>query len=396
MNRIIHRYLLAELLPPFLLNIIFFSFVFLLTEIFKITNMIVNYRLSLMVVGRLMLYSMPYFLVFILPLSVMMAVLLTFLRISGDNEIIALEAAGVSPLRLLPPVLIFCLAGALLTGVTIIFGLPMGKTASKKLVLEVARTSVDAGLKERLFYTGLPGLVIYVNRIDVAKKELQDVFIEDERHPDSPVTVLAPRAVIHADPENPRLQLRLFDGTIHQVDLENRRSNTIQFATYDIALYLNPPAEKKSGSAPARHPPDEKEMLLPEIRAEIATLRENGLDSGTRYFSLLIEFHKKFALPAACLALGLLAMPLGIQSKTARKSAGLVLGLLLFLLYYLLLSAGLVFGEAGVYPPAAGMWMPNLITGAAGACFLKRTAENRPLFIESLIHSVRWLRGSPV
>ena len=95
------------MIPPFVINLLFFNFIFLLTKILDITNMIVNYRISLFDVLLLLIYSMPHFLEFVIPMSVMMTILLTFFRMSSDNEIVALKAGGMSIYKLLPPVLLF-------------------------------------------------------------------------------------------------------------------------------------------------------------------------------------------------------------------------------------------------------------------------------------------------
>jgi len=92
-----------------------------------------------------------------------------------------------------------------------------------------------------------------------------------------------------------------------------------------------------------------------------------------------VEFHKKFSIPFACIALGILAVPLGVQSSSTRKSAGLGIGLIAFLMYYLLLSAGLVFSEAGNISPVIGMWMPNFIMGSLGIYLLIKIANDRPV-----------------
>ncbi len=91
--------------------------------------------------------------------------------------------------------------------------------------------------------------------------------------------------------------------------------------------------------------------------------------------------HQKFSFPVACLALGLLALPLGLQSRSAKRSFGLILGLLLALVYYLMLSAGTVFGKAGRIPPAIGMWVPNAIMGAAGIYLLMSAAREKSVGI---------------
>ena len=105
--------------------------------------------------------------------------------------------------------------------------------------------------------------------------------------------------------------------------------------------------------------------------------RINSVKKDVRYFTALTEFHKKFSIAFACFALGILAVPLGIQSQLAKRSFGLGLGLFFFLLYYLMLSAGWVFGETGVYPPVIGMWLPNVIVLSIGGVLIFKNANLR-------------------
>lgn len=375
-NKIIYRYIFWELIPPFLVNVVFFTFIFLMTKILEITNLIVNYRISLSVVLLMLMYSMPFFLQFIIPMSVMMSVLLTFLRLSNDNEIVALKSGGVSIYGLLPPVLVFCLMGHLLTSFMAIYGLPEGRMALKKLAVKVIASNLDIGLKERTFNDRFDGVVLYVNKIDIKNKMLIDVFIEDSRNKQIVSTVVAPKARLISDPEKFRFHFRLFNGSINQVDLERRSANMIHFDTYDLTI-----APKRPLATPRGGPKDEEEMSIPELRQYVreATKKDD------RYYLALMEFHKKFSTPAACFALGILALPLGIQSKSAKRTFGIGLGLIFFLFYYILLSAGWVFGEAGVYPPLIGMWVPNIVMGGIGIFLLIRTARERTVKIDALV-----------
>lgn len=387
LNSVINRYLFREMLSPFFINVIFFLFVFLLTEILQITNMIVNYNIGMARIFWMLIYTMPYFLVFVIPMSVMMSILLTFLRMSADNEIIALKSGGVSICQLLPAVLSFCLLGCVLTGFMIIEGMPWGRTSVKQLTVEIAKSSIDIGLKERTFNNAFEGVMLYVNRIDLKTRELIDVFIQDERKAGSAVTVIAPRAKMSAEPEKLLFQMRLFNGTINHANLEKRSVNTVRFDTYDLTLDL-----RNAASGIGLGPKNEKEMRLGELRNWI---EENSDKKNSRYYSALIEFHKKFSIPFACFSLGILAVPLGIQSKTARKSFGLGLGLFLFLFYYLLLSAGMVFGETGKYPPLIGMWMPNIVTGCIGIFLFVRTVKGYPVYIDRIPLLLKRLGKNP-
>ncbi len=375
-NRIIYRYTFLELIPPFLVNVVFFTFIFLMTKILEITNLIVNYRISIITVLLMLAYSMPFFLQFIIPMSVMMSVLLTFLRLSNDNEIVALKSGGVSLYGLLPPVLAFCLMGHLLTSFMAIYGLPKGRMALKELAVNVISSNLDIGLKERTFNDRFDGVVLYVNKIDIKSKMLIDVFIEDGRNEQIVSTVVAPKARLISDPEKFRFHFRLFNGSINQVNLERRSANRIHFDTYDLTISPEKPLVTPRGGLK-----DEEEMSIPELRQYV----REATQKDDRYYLALMEFHKKFSTPAACFALGILALPLGVQSKSAKRTFGIGLGLIFFLFYYILLSAGWVFGEAGVYPPLIGMWVPNIVMGGIGIFLLIRTARERTVMMDTLI-----------
>jgi lipopolysaccharide export system permease protein len=382
-NAIITRHILKEMFPPFAVNILFFMFVFILTEILDITDMIVNYKVGLGVVAMLLVYSMPYFLVFILPMSVMMAILLTFLRMSGDNEIVALKSGGIGIYQLLPAVFTFCLMGAVLTGAMTVYGLPWSRSSLKALTIEIAKSNIDIGLKERTFNNAFKGVMLYVNKIDLQTKELRDVFIQDERNMNTMITIVAPRGKMASDPERLLFHLRLYNGAINQVDLKERSVNAVRFDTYDIQLDLSEALENLPND-----PKHEQEMGLSELWGHLQHPKEKD----TRYYRRLIELHRKFAIPLACFALGVLAVPLGVQAKSARKAFGFALGFFMFLLYYLLLSAGIVFGETGAYPPAIGIWLPNIVTGAVGWALLVRTVNGRPVYIDLFPRLFSWLR----
>ncbi|MDM8522442.1 LPS export ABC transporter permease LptF [Desulfococcaceae bacterium HSG8] len=370
------RYLIREMASPFLINVMFFMFIFLLTQILDITSMIVNYRVGISFVFLMILYSMPYFLVFVIPMSVMMAVLLTFLRLSGDNEIVALKSGGISIYQLLPPVLVFCLIGCLLTGIMNGYGLAWGKLSLGELMIEAAQSNFDIGLKERTFNDNFKDVMLYVNKVDLKNKELIDIFIEDQRRKDMVLTIVSPRGFLYSEPDKPVFHLKLFNGTMSQVDIGEKSVNSVQFKTYEVTLDL----EKAIKNANKKNKKREKEMNLNELWEYLKT----DTKKDTRYYLCLMEFHSKFSIPFACFSLGLLAVPLGIRVKSARRSSGMGLGIALFLFYYMMLSAGMVFGETGVYPPAIGMWVPNIVTGGIGVWLLIRCAKDRPIQITFL------------
>jgi len=370
LNSLTNRYILKEMFIPFSINIFVFSFLFLMTEMIEIANWIVNYNLSLWSVLAFIFYTLPWFLMFIIPMSVMLAVLLTFLRLSSDNEIVAMKSCGLSIYGLLPPVLIFALIGFLFTSFITLYGVPRAKASLEEMALEVAASNADIGLKERTFNDAFKGVMLYINKIDIKNKKLIDVFIEDKRQPDVVSTVVAPEGRLISESEKSIYHLILSNGSIHQTNLKERSANSIQFNTYTLSLDF-----KKEMRQAIREKKHREEMSIAELRQFI----DDSADKDEDYFKAKIVLHRRFSIPVACLALGLLAFPLGIQSKSTRRSFGLILCLFFFLLYYLLLTVGYSFGKSGVYPPAIGMWVPNFIMVCVGLYFLRQTGKERSL-----------------
>lgn len=368
------------MLTPFLISVLFFALVFIMMQMLKITNWVVNYNINLWIVILMIAYACPYLMVFVLPMSTMMAILLTFLRLSSDNELTALKSGGVSIYRLLPPVLLFSFLGFLLTGFMTIFGVPWGNVSLEKLALQVMASNADIGLKERTFIDNFENVMLYVNKIDLRNKKLIDVFIEDKRQADMVSTVVAPEGRLISEPDKSIIHLQLYHGTIHQTNLKNHSVNSISFGTYHLNFELK---QKIVNFEDKEKDPDE--MSIAELHDFIGKLSTNDDD----YWKAQIIFHRSFAYPIACFALGLSAMPLGIQSKSVKRSFGLTLGLFFFFLYYMLLSTAMILGKAGDLPPAVGMYLPTVITGIIGLYLFLNTARERTIPLVLLFQHIR-------
>jgi lipopolysaccharide export system permease protein len=379
LNSIVNRYVLKEMLAPFSINVLVFTFLFLMTELIKITNWIVNYNLSIFSVLTLIFFTMPWFLMFIIPMSVMLAVVLTFLGMSADNEIVALKSCGLSVYGLLPPVLIFSFAGFLLTLFMTLYGVPKSKATLEDIVLEMAASNVTIGLKERTFNDAFKDVMLYINEIDLNQKKLIDIFIEDKRQRNMISTVVAPEGRMYSEPGKYIFHLVLSNGTIHQTNLKDHSANSIRFDTYKLSLDLKKELEKAEEREKGR-----EEMSIAELQQVVNESTEKDKD----YYKAQIVIHRRFSIPVACLTLGFLAFPLGIQSKSGKRSSGLIMCLFFFLLYYVLLAAGYSLGKKGVYPPVIGMWLPNLTMVGIGVYFFFQTTKEKTSKIERFLQRI--------
>jgi lipopolysaccharide export system permease protein len=373
---IINRYILKELLSPFAISLFFLTFVFLMTRIPEITNMVVNYNADISSIGLMVVYTLPRFLEFTIPMSVMISILLTFMRMSQENEIVALKGAGVSLYKLLPPVLIFCFSGVLLTMWVTVFGVSWGKLSIKKKTIELARSSIDAALRERQFNFELENVMIYVSHMDMKTKTLKDVFIEDRRTKGVVSISIAPSGKLMRFEDGQVYTIRLYNGVINQVDIDKGSVSNIQFGNYDINIDLSS-INKKNGKISKDL--DERTLV------DLMRFYRSGIKDKSLLNAVLMELHEKFSIPFACLSLGLLAFPLGVQSTPLRRSSGFGFGICFFLFYYFLLAIGWSAGEKGTYPPILGMWLPNIIMGWVGIFFLIRNAKEKPVQLPEFV-----------
>ncbi|MEJ2642071.1 MAG: LPS export ABC transporter permease LptF [Desulfosarcinaceae bacterium] len=375
MNTLIHRYLIREMIPPFSITLIFFLFIFLMTKLLEVTNFVVNYDVDAWAIGLMLLYSVPFFLQFVIPMAVMMGVLLAFLRLSSDNETVAMKACGISVYKVLSPAVVFSLLGSLITAWVTIYAMPWGSAAIKRMTLKLATSSLEIGLKEHSFNDQFENVVIYVSEVAPHSGVLHHLFIEDRRNPKVISTIIAPEGRLYKSTTALTVYLQLKNGSITQVDLNTRSANVIQFERYDLRLKLQLDNVNDEGEYKHR-----TEMSLAEMRRYLKTYPKRDSD----YYRTLMDYYKKFSIPLAGLILGILAVPLGFHSGGAHRSYGVGLGLTLFLLYYILLTAGWTYGKTGDLPPLVGMWVPNLVFALLGAFLLRRCATDRSLGFDQL------------
>ena len=141
---------------------------------------------------------------------------------------------------------------------------------------------------------------------------------------------------------------------------------------------------------PSTKQDDPNEMTLPELRDAI----ERKLAAGKSAAPELVEYHRKFAIPFACIVFGLVGVPLGIEPARSVRSRGFAVSLAVIFVYYILLSAGQGFAEQGSIPAWFGLWLPNMVFGVLGVFLMRRAARERALFGTWLPELATYLRDA--
>jgi LPS export ABC transporter permease LptF/LPS export ABC transporter permease LptG len=380
--KILDRYVWKELGTPFLLGLFIFTFLLLIDRIFDLVDLIINKGVPVLFVLQLLLYICPAILVLTIPIGFLLAILVAFGRLSADMEIVAMKACGVSPLRLLRPVLVFGVVAALLTGYLMIEAVPRANYAFKSLVFDIVRTQATVGLKERVFNDTFGSFIIYVDEIAADQVALRNVFVSDERKPEEQRLITARQGRLISDEVSRRVTLRLLDGSVHEMSPQSpNKYREVRFRLYDITLVLENPLVQQ-GDAPK----GDREMSLAELRR--ATAQSIALKGNPNPY--LVELHKKFAIPAACLVFSVLGVPLGIRAHRGGRWGAFVALLPIVLFYYVALTLGENLGDTGRVPPWLAMWAPNAVVAGIALYLLRANVRERPIPLALLVQRGFW------
>jgi len=365
--RILTRYILREVTAHALIGVAIFTFVLFTRDLGRILELVVRASAPLPSVAEIFFFTVPLALTYTLPMSVLVGILIGLSRLAADSEITAMRASGMGIWSFLRSLSLFVLAAWLLAMVNGLYIAPRAQAALGHLEDRLKGSQVSFEIQPRVFYEGFPKKVLYVQDVKAAQGAAvwKGVFMADLSDAANPTITLAKEAIVISEGRD-RLHLHLIDGSQHDTDPQD--SGHYQISTFqqtDIPLDL-PSTENK---------PDES---LPAEVMDTGALWQKAArvdPISARWY--LIAFHKRFALPTACLVLALVGIPLGLSSKKSGKSGGFVLTILLVFVYYVILLIGISLARQGRVSPWFGTWLANLVCLALGIFLLAR-AEKRP------------------
>jgi lipopolysaccharide export system permease protein len=430
---IVSRYILRAHAGPFVFSVSTLMFLFLLQFVMKFIDQLVGKGLSAWVILELILLNLSWMLVLAVPMSVLVAVLMAFGDLSSRNEITAMKAAGFSIYRMLFPVLI---AGAVVMVLMIWFNnyvLPESNYRLKTLTMDIRRKKPTLSLVDGVFSQDITGYSILVRKAVQKSNLLQGVTLYDYTNPVRSIVITAEKGRISFSPDYRKLIMDLEEGEIHELDLQERNQyRRIRFTEHRIAMNVEGfDFERSSASAFSRGDRElsARAMMvivdsLKEVRAKtlqefalaaerdgtalldgrlefspgsppgyaqeashpaLRKARQMAAAGATAQFRLdaldrqvdqyMVEVHKKYSIPAACLVFVLVGVPLGIMSRRGGFGIAATLSLGFFVLYWACLIGGEKLADRAILSPAVGMWSANVMIGIAGIYLVTRTAR---------------------
>lgn len=363
---LLNRYLLRLIAPGVFLGAGVFLFALLLNELVRNIQLLVTQGANPTTVGLALAHLIPGLLAVALPSALLLGILLALNRLSSGHELIAMRAGGISPWRLLAPIATAAGITFLLCLLLMLEIVPPSNRQFVELRDELLNSRLRTEIEPRMFYDELlDGRVLLVGEASPNEDGWRRVFLADTARTAEPTIFVAERGRLVTVPEERLAFLELTDVEVHNAGLDDPGLYRIQRAQ-EINLPLDPtdifgplsPSPSRSARA----------MLL----ADLVTAYE-----GTGHPIYLVEIHKKFALPFACLALGLLGVGLGIRPSPGPAQAGaFALAVLVVLAYYVPLTLGEQLAASGELPPWLAMWGANILAVAGGAALMLLAARN--------------------
>ena len=236
---ILRLYVLRLHLVPLLLGFGVVTFILEMDVMFDYLDLVVNRGVAPGTVAQLFLLSLGYIVALSVPCGVLVSVLMTFGRLSQDNEITALRASGVN----LASVMLGPLAGALVlsVGLTLFNNhvLPESNHAFANLLIDIGRKRPTARLQEGVFITDFPGYNLLVQSVNGRTNEMRGVTIYQMNAGGPPTTILAKSGFLSYTPDGKNAVLELKDGEIHEIPADEagaKRYRRMVFKTHIIYI----------------------------------------------------------------------------------------------------------------------------------------------------------------
>ncbi|MBT8762348.1 LPS export ABC transporter permease LptF [Desulfohalobiaceae bacterium Ax17] len=322
----------------------------LIGRILQLKDLFIGQSVTIFDLLKIFIFLSPAFLILLIPISCMLSIFLCYLRMATDRELIALQSAGLSIKEFILSPLCFSVFCAGLTAFVSFYALPTGMDKFRQVTMEIIRTKTQLVLKPGVFNRDFPGLTFFAQKVDPRQGKLTNVFVEDATKKEAVVNILAPEGSLVTDSQKGEMYFTLYNGQIYQQTRED--FSVISFSKYNLRLNLS----KILGGFKLddKRPGEMSWQELKQARKKFAHKKKD-------YRRIIMEMHKRFVLPLACLVLGLFALPLGMSLEGVGRQYGVVLALVFFLVYYAMFSIAFSLGETGKLPAQICLWIPNFI-----------------------------------
>jgi len=421
-RNLLSRYIMREHIGPFFFAFIIITFILIIDFVPHLVDMIVGKDLPTSVILRVFIFQIGWMIALSVPMSVLVATLMAFGRLTSDFEITALKASGVHLLRMIYPVM---LAACLIAYGLIYFNntvLPDLNHRARVLMQDIKRMRPTLQMRSGAFVTDIPGYVILIDSVDHTTSRLQGVkILEMDKKDQAPKTIVAQSGYLNFRNGGRDLVFDLSDGEIHEFDADHpEKYRRLAFASQRFLIegvsedfeesddQFRTDREKSSermledilkwekGIVPYRNKISElvknrldnlfsdtvtfnTDTTINDLRAlsdlertgeadaKIVSREKEGIRTQSKLISsYYVEVYKKYSIPTACIVFVLIGAPMGIIARKGNMGISIGLSLGFFVLYWAFLIGGEDLADRQIISPFTAMWSANILIGIIG------------------------------
>ena len=379
MFKTLDRYVIREILPPFFLSVLIFTFILELPPIMQNLERLVAKGVPWQTAGRILLLLAPQALGLTIPMGLLVGILIGLGRLSSDRESVALLACGVSPYRLLRPIMSLAGVSAAVTMWVMIVAIPHSNQEFREITFEIISKKVESDIQPRVFFDEFPNWVLYPrDEPDTGKAGWKDVLVAEIRQGNPPKIYMAASGQLVLDRAKRRVTLILANGTSYTT------TGTGETQVYRFLDQTSMNLDPETVFPPLDLPPGVNEKTIPELRQTIeekrlAVLKDPKLNLSPH--PEIMAIHSKFSIPVACLVFALIALALGMSVARDGKFGGFVVGIVVIFSYYMIFFVAESAAKGQKIPAEIARWVPNLVMAPIGviALMLKARRSDRLL-----------------
>jgi lipopolysaccharide export system permease protein len=365
---LVFRYFLKELVPQFLSALIVICSIIVVSQLVRLSEVLVTFGLSLENVFLPFLYIILPFISLTIPMAFLFAVVLTFGRLSNDGEYAALLAAGYSLRRASRPVMLTAVVLYFIAAASALNLEAWGRRELVQFLYRKTQSELDNMVKYKMqsgvFLDDFLGYVIYAEKISSDRTKFENVMIApgSDNKKDN-FTMLAPSGSISGSVETEDLMLSLDYGVAYSVRPGTDKTSILKFTRAEIDL-LRVFREQITGGEAAEddfrsYRPFELVEFIDKLKTD--PKRDEGVFRRASYL-----LHSRIGSPFAVITFAFFGMVLGVSDPRRGKSAAYIGAIGTIIAGYILMMAFKWLAEAGHLSPVAAAWLPNLLLFSFG------------------------------
>ena len=361
--RILDKYIFREVCKAFLFGICAFSAVFIGSgTLFKIAKYITDYGASLSAVVKVFVFGLPNVIMWTFPMSMLLATLLTFGRLSSSSEITAMKSCGIGFFRIAMPAI---LLGFLVSIVAILFNehvVPWANTAYRNVVYYEIQGNSGAKSQDHIILKDIKDgqiqRLLYARRYDASSQSLQSITLQEF---DGAGKVSHVENAEYA--EFTGKEWIMHNGMLYDIS-DGESEHTLRFNTQVLPINASP-------RQIVREQKDPEELTMKELKAQIRIMKTQYVDTS----KLETELYQRITVPMASLIFALVGVPLGLQPTRNSSSAGFAMSVIIIFSYYALMTMANAIGRSGALSPMLAVWIPNIVGLIAGLFLIRKASR---------------------